>query len=738
MAGQLTEPLLVVDATGRLKEANAAARSRLRSAPALGSSIDAALGDEALAAVRRVAESGDAEVLHDETKGCWAVTRSRDGVWLLGLGKVASDFGADLVERIVGGGGLNDVLVALAERSAQLCPGSAFVVELLENNLPVLLAAWPGPAPLNPGLASTTSTGGFRRLPKLKRSLREFAEKVGCPNAGVYEFSVPDTALRGGLALLTPAPVSAGEADIIVSLGKLASCALAWWDTARRLREVSERVHLLSEATQNNVYDWDIESDVMLWSGPAKVFGHHTDREFGHSTWWASQLHPDDAARVVKSLEVAMSNGDLFWMNEYRFRHTNQSYVWVHDRGAFVYDAGKHPVRMVGVMEDISRDREIQSRLVTASRLAAVGTLASSLVHEINNPLTWVTTNVGFALEELSKATRFDPEVSERFEETVEALDDARAGAERISQIIGDLRTFARTSNEDVRPVSVCKVVEEALSMASSQLRHRGRVRCDLNQVPPVLADESRLSQAVSNLLLNAALALAGGHGPDSCVTVRTRSSNGHALIEISDNGPGIPPEILPRIFDPFFTTRTGGEGLGLGLAVTQSIVVGFGGTIEVQSQLGEGTTFVISLPLQAPDRDENSRNQRSEAISNRRRIAVIDDEASTLETFASILGPHHDVHYYERGGQALDVLLLERPDIIFCNRMAPGLSGAELYERLGEAAPELQNRFVALMDSGANGEPSPSSKLMHVPVLEKPFTPEQLEELIARRLRRS
>jgi signal transduction histidine kinase len=262
------------------------------------------------------------------------------------------------------------------------------------------------------------------------------------------------------------------------------------------------------------------------------IFGHEVSDDLSHAEWWAQHLHPDDVARVTQSLDRAIERAERFWTCEYRFRRADQRYAWVFDRGALVYDASRRAIRMVGVMEDISRDRELQSQLNLASRLAAVGSFASGVAHELNNPLTWVTSNLGFAIEELQKLHHENEEARERIEEALDALDDAKAGAARIAQIVSDLRTFARSDAEGLHPVAVNHSVESALTMAHNELRHRGRLVRDLQPVPTVLGNEARLVQAVLNLLLNAAWSLAASPGGANEVRVATRTdAEGRAVI---------------------------------------------------------------------------------------------------------------------------------------------------------------------------------------------------------------
>jgi nitrogen-specific signal transduction histidine kinase/CheY-like chemotaxis protein len=401
----------------------------------------------------------------------------------------------------------------------------------------------------------------------------------------------------------------------------------------------------------------------------------------------------------------------------------------VFDRGSLVYDATGRAVRMLGVMEDISRDRELESRLTLASRLAAVGSLASGISHEINNPLAWVTSNLGFCIDELKRLAR-DAVDPERCEELAEALDDAQTGAQRIAQIVSDLRTFAHADSEKLAPVSVRRVLDGALTMVNNELKHRARLVRQLDPIPMVLGNEARLGQAIVNLLLNAAWS-AGvpGAAPEIQVTTRT-SPGGRAILEVTDNGPPLSSEVLPHVFDPFYSARAGGEGIGLGLAVSHSIVQALGGTIEVESAPARGTTFRLSLPP-VPEDGVPAPFPSPPATSPRVGVVVIDDEPAILTAVERMLGPGFEVRSFTSGADALEALLERAPDAIVCDVMMPELSGAELWSRLEVLAPELVDRMVLLTGGAFTPEAQAFVESRGARVVEKPFSIRALKDAV-------
>jgi C4-dicarboxylate-specific signal transduction histidine kinase len=237
------------------------------------------------------------------------------------------------------------------------------------------------------------------------------------------------------------------------------------------------------------------------------------------------------------------------------------------------------------VARDISERRAMLASLAEKERLASLGMVASSVAHEIMNPLTYVLANLdralgGRALEESDR---------------VSAVTEARAGALRMRQIVSDLRVIGRLGGEELFYVDVRRVLETALRLCSHEVE-RGRVILDLREIPGVLASESQLCQVFINLLVNAAQAVASRPPTDRQIRVHTRHDEARNLvaIEFTDNGIGIPSEHIPHIFEPFYTTKK--SGTGLGLSISRDIVKRMGGHIGVESEAARGTTFTVSL----------------------------------------------------------------------------------------------------------------------------------------------
>jgi signal transduction histidine kinase len=249
---------------------------------------------------------------------------------------------------------------------------------------------------------------------------------------------------------------------------------------------------------------------------------------------------------------------------------------------------------------DVTMRKEMETRLVQSDRLAALGSMAAAVGHEMNNPLAFILSNLAFAREELHRlrhglrnGSGADPR---DLDEVLAALSETAEGADRMKNIVQDLRMLSREPSPYKARVEVHPVLEDALKLVRNELRNRIRLEKELHPVPMVEADEARLGQVFLNLLLNAAQGMSEEDVSRNVLRVSTRtSSRGEAIIEIHDSGPEIPPDVLARIFEPFFSTHP--SAVGLGLSVSHAIVTGLGGTLRAESAEGQGTTITVILP---------------------------------------------------------------------------------------------------------------------------------------------
>jgi PAS domain S-box-containing protein len=251
--------------------------------------------------------------------------------------------------------------------------------------------------------------------------------------------------------------------------------------------------------------------------------------------------------------------------------------------------------------EDVSARHEMLTRLADLDRMITLGTLSAAVAHEINNPLSFISGNVQFALHELERASGRAGDEAPSIDNAMEALRDAMDGSERVRVVVEDLRDLAggNTPNSPSmkQPISVERAVKTSLSMITKPVEYRAELHSDVQQnLPEVLGDSAKLGQVVLNLVLNASQAIPR-HQDDGRVDVRVREHAESVVIEVHDNGIGIDSETMERIFDPFFSTKPSQEGTGLGLAICMQTVTRMGGEMDVESEPGVGSTFRVTLP---------------------------------------------------------------------------------------------------------------------------------------------
>jgi signal transduction histidine kinase len=277
------------------------------------------------------------------------------------------------------------------------------------------------------------------------------------------------------------------------------------------------------------------------------------------------------------------------------------------------------PDRVVRVARDIGEARRLYSRLVQADKLAAVGVLATGVAHEINNPTAFITSNLTelrrylsayeSAFSELAaigleagSADRVSAllqraEVAFARREAVAAISESLQGMERIRQVVASLRSVARRDpmGEPMQPVALAEVIESVVRTAAHDLKSAS-ARVEVKEPCQVIGHRGELVDVVLNLVANAVQAR-DGERPNQ-VAVELRREGAMAVVRVADTGRGISASHMKRLFEPFFTTKGPGEGTGLGLSLARNIVLAHGGSIDVQTEVGSGTTFTVRLPL--------------------------------------------------------------------------------------------------------------------------------------------
>ncbi|OQW99039.1 MAG: hypothetical protein BWK74_03130 [Desulfobacteraceae bacterium A6] len=350
-------------------------------------------------------------------------------------------------------------------------------------------------------------------------------------------------------------------------------------------------------------WEWDIATDKVIWSDELFRIFQRDPREGAPSfAEHPAFYHPDDMPRLRQAVEAALADGTLYELELRTLRKNGETRVCV-ARGVAEMALGGRPVRLFGSFQDITKRKAaeaalqamneeiktISQQLLQAEKLATMGELASSIAHELNNPLTTVSLSV----ELLIAQTPVDDPLQRKLEIIGQEV-------ERMGNLVSNLLQFSRRSQQQISTVNVCDEIEKTLELIHFQLRKRniGVERKFEPGVPPIHADRQQLRQLFLNLFMNASDAMP--EGGTLTIRVTKRPEESQICIEIADTGVGIPPEILPKVLDAFYTTKPEGKGTGLGLAICRRITEGHRGTLNITSEKGpgNGASVCITLPF--------------------------------------------------------------------------------------------------------------------------------------------
>jgi len=409
-------------------------------------------------------------------------------------------------------------------------------------------------------------------------------------------------------------------------------------------------------------------------------------------------------------------------------------------------DAEGARVGWLEVYRDITGQRLIQSKLLQTEKMAALGQLVSGIAHELNNPLTSIQ---GYAQLLVSRRSASD--------RTADARRISQEAA-RAGRIVKNLLLFSREAKPERRAVNLNEVIEHTIALRAYELKIEN-IALDLffdAALPQALADAAQLQQAVLNLIVNAEQAIQQGRGQGGVhgrIRIRTHRLSGDRIgMEISDDGPGIPREIVSRIFDPFFTTKPVGVGTGLGLSILYGIVREHGGEVSVESQSGHGTKLSIELPaLSAAAHDFTKEAPAATPydvavvpIPHPGRIAprppknilVVEDEPTVSQLISDVMSEMgHAVDTLLDSREAFDRLNDRDFDLIICDLRMPHLDGPGLYRELVRRGSPFQHRLLFVTGDTMSPRSLEFLNSSGVPYLAKPFLVEELKEAVRQAL---
>ena len=407
------------------------------------------------------------------------------------------------------------------------------------------------------------------------------------------EMRVRDAAgrIRDVVMAMTPTRID-GELCSIVSFVDIGDRV----EAEKALRASDQRFRFVLEATRDVVYDRDLATG-STWvsrNGLAQ-FGYAQGTNDGVDL--RPLVHPDDWARVTTRFTAAVRVGSVTCETDYRLRRADGSYAHVHEQAFVVADGDGRARRVIGVVTDITEQHqreELARRLSQASRLTAMGELAASIAHEINQPVSAILTNVDAAEMLLQEA-------APPLDELRDVLADIRSDDLRVTDIIRHVRALATKRVMHFEPFDVNTLIGSVLRLAMPVAQRRGvRVETALAALPPVRGDRIHIQQVVLNLLLNGLDALDEMPEAERRLRIATaHDERDRVEIVVADSGRGVDASRREAIFESFHTTKK--EGMGLGLSIARSVVQQHGGSIRVEDNAGGGALFRVTLRV-SPD----------------------------------------------------------------------------------------------------------------------------------------
>ena len=395
------------------------------------------------------------------------------------------------------------------------------------------------------------------------------------------------------------------------------------------------------------------------------------------------------------------------------------------------YDKDRRMVGSIHVAKDISNEKLLQQQLIQSEKLSAIGELISGIAHELNNPLTGV---MGY-----SQLLQLRKDLDDRAKDNLFKINNL---ALRCQKIVQNLLSFARKQKPERTLSDINEILEKTVELRSYELQVNNiEITRDLDRdLPKTIADAHQLQQVFLNVLTNAEQAMLEAHGK-GCLTIRTRADlqKERIVVEIIDDGPGIPETYLSKIFDPFFTTKDVGKGTGLGLSLSYGMIKEHGGNIYARSRLGEGSTFVIELPIITRLQEEPGATPdlmpqalQFENLVRGKRILVVDDEKYILDFFVEVFQAlPMQVDIAGDGRVAMKKMLLKEYDIVVSDFKMPQMSGRELFTWIKENRPQLASRIIFVTGDTVSVETRSFFEDNHTRYLAKPFKIEEVKEVI-------
>jgi two-component system cell cycle sensor histidine kinase/response regulator CckA len=499
------------------------------------------------------------------------------------------------------------------------------------------------------------------------------------------------------------------------------------------LRASEERFRQLAENISEVFWIKDAASDAMIYVSPAyEIIWARSCESLLHSPKkWIETIHAEDRSRVLEAITRQHAHGD--YDETYRIIRPDGSVRWIHDRAFPLRDAGGKVSRIVGIAEDITRQRVLEDQFRQAQKMESIGQLAGGVAHDFNNILTVIQGHASLLLSNSS----LDAEAQE-------SAGEISLAAERAANLTRQLLTFSRRQVIQLRELNLDDVIDAVIKMLGRILGAHISLKFTRSVLPPILADAGMMEQILMNLAVNARDAMPKG----GTLTIGTRTEaidelfvkqnpEAHAgpavCLSVGDNGCGIPSENLSKIFEPFFTTKEVGKGTGLGLATVYGIVKQHRGWITVQSELDKGTTFKIYFPALAPRAPRAVVHPDEPVRGGRETILLVEDEEPVRQLVRHVLEAYgYTILEADSGKAALNLWRQNsaRIQLLLSDLVMPGgMTGRELADALRAERPGLRVLFMSGYSAEIVGK---DFRLREgINFLQKPYPPRVLAKCV-------
>ncbi len=423
-------------------------------------------------------------------------------------------------------------------------------------------------------------------------------------------------------------------------------------EALRSQQEQLQMLALVAARTDNAVILTD-EKGCIEWvnEGFTRLTGYTLPEVVGQKPGVLLQ-GPETAPDIVRHMSECLERGEGFIVELINYHRLGTPY-WVRAEVQPLYDEQGRLTRFMAIESDITRRKQQeeelrqhrdhlqelvrqatrkleaqQTQLIQSEKMASLGQMAAGIAHEINNPMSYITSNLGTlvdysqvllrllslhdehtealaagrrqdteALLERIQSLRRQEQVDELVADMPDLIQESLEGTRRVDEIIQGLKMFSRQDSGPPQPTDLNHVLESTLKLVRNQLKYKCRVLCDWGELPPIPCHPTQISQVFTNLLVNAAQSIQ----TQGEIRITTRHEGQQVVVSITDTGSGMTPETRAQLFTPFFTTKPPGKGTGLGLSISYSIISRHKGDIEVRSEPGQGSTFTVRLPV-APE----------------------------------------------------------------------------------------------------------------------------------------